>query len=60
MSRAWDREKNSVLFHKESNLRLRILRSDALPLSHRDSTVGERNSEMEIEHARDKTRNIFL
>ena len=27
--------------HEESNLRLRIPRSGALPLSHRDSTVSE-------------------
>ena len=40
LSRAWDKEK--VLSpHEESNPDLRISRSDALPLSHRDSTVSE-------------------
>ena len=56
LSRAWDKEKNSI---RNRTSDLRIPRSDALPLSHRDSTVGERNREMEIENARDKARNIF-
>ena len=40
MSRAWD-EENILIPHEEWNLRPSDLRSDALPLSHRDSTVSE-------------------
>ena len=38
LSRAWDKEK-ILSPHEESNLRPSELRSDALPLSHRDSSV---------------------
>ena len=40
LSRAWDKEK-ILSPHEESNLRPSDLRSDALPLSHRDSSVSE-------------------
>ena len=40
LSRAWDKEK-ILSPHEESNLRPSDLRSDAIPLSHRDSTVSE-------------------
>ena len=40
MSRAWY-EENILIPHEERNLRPSDLRSDALPLSHRDSTVSE-------------------
>ena len=40
LSRAWDKEK-ILSPYEESNLRPLDSRSDALPLSHRDSTVSE-------------------
>ena len=40
LSRAWDKEK-ILSPHEESNLRPSDLRSDTLPLSHRDSSVSE-------------------
>ena len=40
LSRAWDKEK-ILRSYEESILRPSDLRSDALPLSHRDSTVKE-------------------
>ena len=40
MSRVWD-EENILIPHEEWNLRPSDLRSDALALSHRDSTVSE-------------------
>ena len=40
LSRAWDKEK-ILSPHEESKLRPSDLRSDALPLSHRDSSVSE-------------------
>ena len=40
MSRAWDKEK-ILSPHEESNLRPSDLRSDALPLSHQDSSMSE-------------------
>ena len=39
-SRAWDKDK-SLIPQEESNLRPSDSRSDALPLSHKDSTVSE-------------------
>ena len=39
LSRAWDKEK-ILSSHEESNLRPSDLRSDAQPLSHRDSLVS--------------------
>ena len=39
LSRAWDKEK-ILSPHEESNLRRSDLRSDALPLSHKDSSVS--------------------
>ena len=39
LSRAWDKEK-ILSPHEESNLRPSDLRSDALPLSHKDSSVS--------------------
>ena len=40
LSRAWDKEK-ILSPHKESNFRPSDLRFDALPLTHRDSSVSE-------------------
>ena len=40
LSRAWDKEK-ILSPHEESNLRPSVSRCDALPLSHRDSTMSE-------------------
>ena len=40
MSRAWDKEK-ILSPHEESNLRPSDLRSDALPLSHQDSSMSD-------------------
>ena len=40
LSQAWDKEKFWVLMRNRTS-NFRIPRSDALPLSHRDSTVSE-------------------
>ena len=40
LSRAWDKEK-ILSPHEESNLRPSDLRSDALPLSHKDTSMSE-------------------
>ena len=47
-SRAWNKEKILNL-HEESNSDLRISRSDALPLSHRD--YGEQDLMIRVLHA---------
>ena len=47
-SRAWNKEK-ILNPHQESNSDLRILRSDALPLSHRD--YGEQDLMIRVLHA---------
>ena len=39
--RAWDKKKNILSPHEESNLRPWDPRCDALPLSQRDSTVSK-------------------
>ena len=49
MSRAWY-EENILIPHEEWNLRPSDLRSDALPLSHRDSTVSEIYYEVHMTH----------
>ena len=48
LSRAWNKEK-ILNPHQESNSDLRILRSDALPLSHRD--YGEQDLMIRVLHA---------
>ena len=45
LSRAWDKEK-ILSPHEESNLRPLDLRSDALPLSHKDSMMSENLNHM--------------
>ena len=61
MSRAWDKEKILIL-HEESNLRPSDLRSDALPLSHRDSSVGEVYYKWQSSYdtRQDKTRQLYF
>ena len=49
MSRAWD-EENILIPHEEWNLRPSDLRSDALPLSHRDSLVSKAHYKVHIWH----------
>ena len=52
LSRAWDKEK-ILSPHEESNLRPSDLRSDALPLSHRDSSVSEIYNEVHMKRVLD-------
>ena len=47
LSRAWDKEK-ILSPHEESNLRPLDLRSDALPLSHKDSMMSENYYEVHM------------
>ena len=47
LSRAWDKEK-ILSPHEESNLRPSDLRSDALPLSHKDSMMSENYYEVHM------------
>ena len=50
-------KKKILICHEEWNLRLRIPRSDALPLSHRDSGVNKAISALKFKHG---TRQCIL